>query len=153
MTKTNTLTLDLYPVIIRRSKNEEVGGLFPKHEIPILKAVHRGKIEVGKHAEDDKEYTISAEAEYARLLKAYYRVNSTNPVPSVFLNGPEDLEQFGFEAGRGDLAQGVESLSINHKTNARKEAAAKANAAAAAAAAKAEKDKAEKEAAAKAPPK
>lgn len=125
MSNPNTITLDLYPVTIRRNKNEEITGLFPKHEIPVLKVVHRGKVEVGKEPLDDKEFTVSAEGEFARLAKAYHRVNSANPVPATFLNGPEDLAQYGFETGRTDIAQGTESLSVNHKANAKKAAAVK----------------------------
>lgn len=126
MSKPTTLTLDLYPVTIRRSKEEVVGGLFPKHEIAVLRAVHRGKVDVGQEPEDDREYSISAEGEFARLLKAYNRVNSPNPVPGVFMGGADDLAQFGFETGRTDIAQGAESLSVNHKANAKKAAAEKA---------------------------
>lgn len=123
----DTITLDLFPVTIRRSKNEEIAGLFPKHEIAILKAVHRGKVDVGKTPADDREYTVSAEGEFARLLKAYHRVNAPNPVPGVFLNGPEDLEPFGFQSGREDLAQGAESLSVDHKAAAKVAAKAEAD--------------------------
>lgn len=126
MSKSTTLTLDLYPVTIRRSKEEVIGGLFPKHEIAVLRAIHPNKVDVGKEPEDDREYSISAEGEFARLLKAYNRVNSPNPVPAVFPGREGDLEQFGFETGRSDIAQGAESLAVNHKANAKKAAADKA---------------------------
>lgn len=119
----DTVTLDLFDVEVRRSATDTVVATVPEHEIPILRALHGPKrVTKIEGAVDQRDYPASAEGEFNRLLKSYYRVNSSNPVERVYRDGPEELEEFGFTAGGDTDAGPAQSVQTD---NRRKNVAAK----------------------------
>lgn len=127
------ITLDLDLVEVKRSKDSVIGGEYPAHEIEVLKVIHRNgdgtsKVTVLEKGVADKEVSDNADTEYARLLKAYNRVNAANPVPVAFPGGAADLTKFGFKQRGMNAKANTDSISRDNRKKAsedKKAAAAK----------------------------
>jgi hypothetical protein len=103
----------------------------PEHEIRVLRAVH-GPDKVRATPSADKETIAlndSADAEYARLQRKYYRINAPDPVRTAYPVGPEALAAHGFSLGRAPTEAAPAAMVKKHKQpEAAKEGKAKAKA-------------------------
>lgn len=103
---TDKLTLPLHSVSIDRGK-EKIGVQVPLHEIRVLRATHgvAEVVDLGEIDPDDINSEIeldkSADAEWARLIRKYKRINAKDPAPLAYPIGPPAMREFGFDLNRG----------------------------------------------------
>lgn len=126
---TNTLTLPLVLVLIDRGKTV-ISKAVPEHEVRVLKAIHKGKVQTGDLAADmepEGQFHPNAHMELARLHACYRpdKDGGDNGIDRAFPNGAEDLVAFGFSLGdESELAKQPRSISVNHGLEKRQKAAA-----------------------------
>lgn len=131
---TNTLNLPLVLALIDRGKTV-ISKAVPEHEVRVLKAIHKGKVEVADKLAPDMEpegkFHPNAHMELARLHACYRpdKDGGDNGIDRAFPNGAEDLVAYGFSLGdERELAKQPRSISVNHGLEDRKKAAAERNA-------------------------
>ena len=89
----------------------------PEHEIRVLQLVHGGdKVRPAQQQEGDiGTFDDSADAEYDRLTRKYYRVNAPDFVRMAFPTGAFGLEPYGFTVGRGAGTKAPAALVKKHR--------------------------------------
>lgn len=111
----DVLTLPLQHVTIFH-RGDELTGKFPADEVEVLKAVHGpDKVRVDGPANDDGEFSISADGEYARLQRKYKTINAPDPVRIAFAGGARELERYGFKLGRAANTEAPRFGGRDHK--------------------------------------
>ena len=110
-----TANLKLVNLDIDHGKNVLTVAV-PEHEINVLRLVHGGdKVRRSEVQEGDtQDFDASADAEYDRLTRKYYRVNAPDLVRAAFPMGAAQLEQAGFVLGREGATKAPASLIKKH---------------------------------------
>lgn len=119
----NTITLPLVHVIVVRSNDMKLNAHVPKHEIPVLKAVHgAANIIVPEQDEypPEAEFNASADFEFGRLQRVYFRKNDADRVLQAYPMGAEMLVPYGFELNRGSYEQAPASSQVDFGREQRK---------------------------------
>lgn len=111
MSKTQELPLHVVNIHSARGKDVMV-VMVPKHEIGVLRAVHRPDNVKDQGITDEVEdFPVAAADEIARLQRKYRRLNDADPVRFVFPNLAEDLDRHGFELTGGSGAAPQSSVT------------------------------------------
>lgn len=111
----DSITLKLIDLEIDHGKNVLTVAV-PEHEIRVLQLVHGGdKVRRAPAQEGDtQDFDASADAEYDRLDRKYYRVNAPNVVGKAYPLGASQLEQAGFTLGREGATKAPAALIKKH---------------------------------------
>ena len=121
------VTLNLIDVLIDRGRDVLTVAV-PEHEIRILRAVHGvdAVTEADEQEGDEDDFDTNANAEIARLVRKYRRVNSEDPVRIAYPGGADEISKFGFsgtgkaeKASQSQAKKGVKAKKAAAKTAAK----------------------------------
>ena len=111
----DTVTLKLIDVEIDHGKNVLTVAV-PEHEVRVLKLVH-GPDKVRRATEQEgytQDFDASADSEYDRLHRKYYRANAADMVRAAFPMGAPQMEDAGFTLGREGATKAPAALIKKH---------------------------------------